>query len=65
MMNGTERERTGARSASTEAMCTCGHLHRREARCGAVVSGSPNLTHCECPGLVIPGEHLRGVRPAD
>jgi hypothetical protein len=40
-------------------MCTCGHVHGRGQRCGAVVSGTPMLTTCQCPGLTIPGEHVK------
>lgn len=39
-------------------MCTCGHVHRKDERCTAVISGTPMLNYCVCPGLTIPGEHL-------
>lgn len=49
---------------SEPIMCTCGHVHERGKRCGAVVSGWPLLTHCECPGALKEGEHL-GAPPVE
>lgn len=39
-------------------LCSCGHKHARGQRCGAVVSGTPMLTYCECPSCTPDGEHL-------
>lgn len=39
--------------------CTCGHTHGRGERCGAIVSGTPMVNYCQCPGATAPGEHLR------
>ncbi len=45
----------------TAELCTCGHLHAKGERCGAIVSGAPMLTYCACPGLTKPGEHLQAA----
>ncbi len=59
MTRTSDPERPGERSASTEAqLCTCGHVHAAGRKCEAIVSGSPMLTRCVCPGLTVPGQHL-------
>lgn len=40
-------------------LCSCGHFHGRKETCGAVVSGSPMLQLCPCPGCTPNGEHVR------
>jgi len=49
---------TKKRSAPSAELCSCGHVHARGQLCGAVVSGSPNLTYCQCPGCLPNGEHV-------
>lgn len=39
-------------------LCSCGHVHARDEKCGAVVSGTPMLTYCVCTGCTPNGEHL-------
>jgi len=39
-------------------LCSCGHKHARGEKCGAIVSGTPMLTFCGCPGCTPDGEHL-------
>ncbi len=51
------------KKASEVVLCTCGHKHGRGELCGAVVSGTPMLTYCQCPGALLEGEHL--ARRAD
>jgi len=46
-------------TASSKELCTCGHEHGRNETCGAIISGTPMLNYCPCPGLMKPGEHLR------
>lgn len=50
------------RGASAEKLlCSCGHQHARGEKCGAVVSGTPMITYCQCPGGTPNGEHLAPV----
>jgi len=44
-------------SAARE-LCSCGHQHARGEKCGAIVSGTPMLNYCPCPGCTPNGEHV-------
>ncbi len=46
-------------------MCSCGHTHARGVKCGAIVSGTPMINYCPCPGCTPDGEHFAPPAPAE
>ena len=53
------------RKANEPQLCSCGHVHAREEKCGAIVSGTPMLNFCPCPTCTPNGEHLERPAPHD